>query len=67
MVSAFNLQKNLSKVKISISFNELLINREYRDKITSMVRNLGEFQLDILELNDDAPTIFFGTKIENHR
>ena len=65
MVSAFNLQKNLSKVKISIHFNELLINREYRDNITGMVRNRREFQPDILEVNEDAPTTDFGCKMEN--
>ena len=27
--------------------------------------NQGEFQPDILEVNDDAPTIVFGSKIEN--
>ena len=35
-VSAFNLQTELSKLKISIPFNELLRNREYRDKITDV-------------------------------
>ena len=43
----------------------MLRNREYRDKITGMVRNQGEFQPDILEVNDDAPTIVFGSKMEN--
>ena len=65
VVSTFNLQTELSKLKVSIPFNELLRNREYRDKITYMVRNQGEFQPDILEVNDDAPTIVFGSKIEN--
>ena len=31
--STFNLQNNLAKVKISIPFNELLRNQEYRDTI----------------------------------
>ena len=57
--------KNLSKVKISISFNELLINREYIDKIIGMVRNRGEFQPDILEVNDGAATTDIGCKLEN--
>ena len=35
-VSTFNLQTELSKLKISIPFNELLENREYRDKLTDM-------------------------------
>ena len=33
--------------------------------LTDMVRSPGEFQLDILEVNDDAGTIIFGSKIEN--
>ena len=43
----------------------MLRNREYRDKITCMVRTRGEFQPIILEVNDDAPTIVFGSKMEN--
>ena len=30
-----------------------------------MVRSWGEFQPNILEVADDAPTIVFGSKIEN--
>ena len=63
--SIFNLQNELSKLKISVPFNELLGNNEYRDTITRMVKGQGEFQSDILELNDDNPTISFGSKVEN--
>ena len=35
----FNLQSELAKLNISIPFNELLRNQEYRDTITKMVRN----------------------------
>ena len=42
--SLFNLQSEFSKLKISIPFNELLINKEYKDTITKMVRNQGEAQ-----------------------
>ena len=41
VVSTFNLHIELSKLKFYIPFNELLRNREYRDKITDMVRNQG--------------------------
>ena len=41
--SNFNLKTKLSQLKISIPFNELLRNREYRDKITDMVWSQGEF------------------------
>ena len=57
--AGFNLQNELSKLKISIPFNELLRNTEYRNTITKMVRNQGEWQSDILELNDDSPAISF--------
>ena len=39
----FNLQIELSKVKISIPFKELLRNKEYIDKITEMVKGQGYF------------------------
>ena len=61
VVSTFNLQTELSKLKVSIPFDELLRNKEYRDKIIDMVRSQGEFQPDILEVVDDAPTIVFGS------
>ena len=63
--AGFNLQNELSKLKISVPFNELLRNTEYRDTITKMVKNQGEWQSDILELNDDNPAISFGSKVEN--
>ena len=52
-------------MKISVPFNELLRNNEYRDTITKMVRGQGELQSDILELTDDNPTISFGSKVES--
>ena len=30
-----------------------------------MVKVQGDFQPDILEVNDDTPTIIFGTRLEN--
>ena len=63
-VSTFKLQTELSKLKVSSPFNELLRNREYKDKITDMVRSWGEFRPDILEVVDDAPTIIFGPKLK---
>ena len=42
--SIFNLQSELAKLKMSIPFNELLRNQEYRDTITKMVKNQGEAQ-----------------------
>ena len=43
VTSIFNLQNELSKLKIYVPFNELLRNNEYRDTITKMVKGQGEF------------------------
>ena len=61
--SIFNLQSELAKLKISIPFNELLKNQEYRDTITKMIRNQGEAQPNILEAKDENPTIFLGLRL----
>ena len=45
--AGFNLQNELSKLKISVPFNELLRNTEYRDTISKMVKDQGEGQSDI--------------------
>ena len=59
-VSAFNLQIELSKLKISIPFNELLRNREYRDKITNMVKSQKKVQPDNHAIYDvDTDLQFF--------
>ena len=55
--SSFNLQYELLKMKISIPFNDLFKNNEYREKITRMVKNEGDCQLDTLELTDNSTTI----------
>ena len=52
-------------VKILIPFNELLKNKKYRDKIIEMVKGEGDFQLEILEVNYDAPIISFRTRLNN--
>ena len=37
IIAGFNLQNELSKLKISVPFNELLRNTEYRDTITKTI------------------------------
>ena len=58
------MQAELEKNKISIPFNELLRNNEYRENIKKVVRNQGDDHLDILEVTDDYPSIILGHKIE---
>ena len=61
----FNLQSELAKLKISIPFNELLRNQEYRNTITKMISNQGETRPDMLELTNDNPTIILGYNIDS--
>ena len=61
----FNLQNEISKLKVFVHFNEFLRNNEYMDTITRAVKGQGEFQSDILELIDDNPTISVGSKVES--
>ena len=63
--SMFNLQSELAKLKISIPFNELLRNQEYKNTITKMISNQGETHPNILELTDDNRTIVLGSKINS--
>ena len=63
--SMINLQSELAKVKISIPFNELLKNREYKNTITKMISNQGETHSDMLELTDDNPIIVLGSNIDS--
>ena len=63
--SMFDLQSELAKLKISIPFNELPRNQEYRDTITKIIINQGEAHPDILELIEDNPTIILGSKIDS--
>ena len=65
MSTMFNLQSELTKLKISIPFNELLRNQEYRNTITKMISNHGETHPDMLELTNDNPAIILGSKIDS--
>ena len=56
--SSFNNENEISKIELSIPFNELLKNYEYREKITKMVGTDGEYQHDTL-------SIFLDPRIED--
>jgi hypothetical protein len=56
------LENEIAKVKISIPFNELLKNFEYRAHIGRILKD--KEGVDSLNLQDDHPTIMFDPKIE---
>jgi hypothetical protein len=60
--SPFNLESEISKLKVSIPFNELIKNTEYRGQIMKMLK-MGE-TYDTLNIHDDHPTFLFGPRVE---
>ena len=73
-LTSFNLENEISKIKISLPFNEILRNYEYRGQLIKMLKtdeisvstNIQSLSnSDIINLQDDKPTILFGPRVEN--
>jgi hypothetical protein len=60
--SPFNFEHEMAKIKISVSFNELIRKGEYREKIIKMMKMGGTS--DTLNIQDDHPAILFGPCVE---
>ena len=54
----FNLQNEISKIKIFVPFNEIMINLEYRGQLSRMIKY--EKSSNSINLQDDFPKIMFG-------
>jgi hypothetical protein len=52
----------MAKIKISVPFNELIRNNEYRNQIIKMLK-MGQTS-DTLNIQDDHPAILFGPRVE---
>ena len=59
----FSLESKISMVKISVPFSKLIKNSEYRTQILNMFES-GQIYFDILNLQDDYPTILSGPIVE---
>jgi hypothetical protein len=57
-IPPFNLQAEISKINIVVSFNEILRMPKYRGKLSHMIKS--EETSDTLNLQDDIPKIMFG-------
>ena len=53
----------MSKIKISVPFDELLRNTEYRKQIMRMFKS-EQVSSDIPTLQYDYPTVLFGPRVE---
>ena len=61
--SSTSFENEIAKVKISLPFNEILKNSEYRSQIARMLKL--EDSSETLNLQDDKPMIMFGPKVES--
>lgn len=57
------MENEISKIKISLPFSESLRNSEYRAQISKILK--AEESADIVNLEDDHPTIMFGPRVES--
>jgi hypothetical protein len=52
----------MEKIKIYVTFNELIRNVEYKNQIIKMLKM--EQTSDTLNVQDDHPSILFGPRVE---
>ena len=73
-LSSFNLENEISKINISLPFDQILRNSEYRAQLIKMLKtedvsistNMKNISnSDTVNLQDDKPTILFGPRVEN--
>jgi hypothetical protein len=64
-VIPFNFKSEVAKMKLSLPFNEICRNSEYRKQLIKMLKSdvASEFS-DTVNLQDDSPTIIFGPRME---
>jgi hypothetical protein len=66
MIGSFNLEREINKIQISVPLVELAKNPMYTKHISKMI-NFSDVKSHAYTINleDDNPTIMFGTHIEN--
>ena len=62
----FSFETEISKLKVSLPFNEIYRNNEYMNQLLKMPKNENKsILLDVINLQDDTPAIVFGSRMEN--
>ena len=62
----FSFETEISKIKISLPFNEICRNNEYRNQLLKMLKNENNYILsDVINNQDDTPTIVFSPRMED--
>jgi len=66
LVSPFNIEREISKIKIPIPFVELAKNPSYHKHIEKMMQGKGSINPpDTLNVQYESPTIVFGPHIDD--
>jgi hypothetical protein len=67
-IVSFNLENELNKIKIPMPLVELARNPIYKKQIAKAINfSDAECQADVINLQDEKPTIMFGPHIENNK
>jgi hypothetical protein len=67
-IGTFNLENELNKIKIPMPLVELARNPIYKKQIAKAINFSDvECQADVINLQDEKPTIMFGPHIENNK
>jgi hypothetical protein len=65
-ITPFSFESEISKLKVSLPFNEIFINDEYINQLLKMIKNEKKSILSyVVNLQDDSPTIVFGRRMDN--
>ena len=61
----FNFESEVTKMKLSLPFNEICRNSEYMEQLIKMLKsNVVSNISDSINMEDDSPTILFGPRME---
>ena len=64
-IGLFSFESEVAKMKLSLPFNEICRNSEYRKQLIKMLKSdVATKFSDSVNLQDDNPTILFGPRME---
>ena len=64
-IKPFSFESGVAKIKLSLPFNELCRNPEYKNQLLKMLKSGDRLGFsDTISLQDDSPTILFGPRME---
>ena len=65
VIRPFSFESEVAKMKVSLPFNEICRNLEYREQLSKMIKaNNVTNDSGSVNVEDDNPTILFGPRVE---